>query len=261
MAIEREVASSMKSGITSTFSNMLLEGQSFKEGWQSLWKSIAQIAIRQLLEVWLFQKVLGLGIGGLSTGGSVTAPQPGQGVIKGRANGGLIGFADGGFTDGLIKGAGTGTSDSILTYLAHRGQFIKTSNGEYIIQKSSVDKLGVPFLDMLNQNPDALKSMKKYADGGSLGTQMNPSMKMSTMESYHKYNANKMVTNQNQNKRLEELMQQQNDLISNMGKDGNEGGMVILNTQASSEQVMKALSENPRALNAILGRNRRMGFR
>ncbi len=56
-------------------------------------------------------------------------------------------------------------------------------------------------------------------------------------------------------------MAQQTDLLRNMGKDGGNGGLVVLNTQASSEQVMKALSENPRALNAILGRNQRMGFR
>ena len=70
-----------------------------------------------------------------------------------------------------------------------------------------------------------------------------------------------MLNRDNPNAKMESLMAQQTDLLRNMGKDSGNGGLVVLNTQASSEQVMKALAENPRALNAILGRNQRMGFR
>ena len=70
-----------------------------------------------------------------------------------------------------------------------------------------------------------------------------------------------MLNRDNPNAKMESLMAQQTDLLRNMGKDGGSGGLVVLNTQASSEQVMKALAENPRELNAILGRHQRMGFR
>lgn len=257
------------------FSGMLLEGNSFKDGWQSLWKSIAQIAIKQLLEVWLFKKVLNLGSwfsGGMAEGGSVMDRATGAGGVaegwngnildwpKPHKDGGLIGFATGGYTDGLIKGAGTGTSDSILTYLAHRGQFIKTSNGEYIVKKDSVDKMGVPFLDALNNNPEIVEKMKHYASGGSLGTEMIPTMKNTTVDSYYRYNSNKVLA-QNQNKRLEELMLQQNELISSMGKGNDSGKVIVLNTQADSVSVMKAIQKNPRAIQKLLGHQQSHGFR
>ena len=46
-----------------------------------------------------------------------------------------------------------------------------------------------------------------------------------------------------------------------MGKNENGGGVVVLNTHASSDDVMKALAENPRAVQTILGRQRHFGFR
>ena len=55
-------------------------------------------------------------------------------------------------------------------------------------------------------------------------------------------------------------MAEQNSMLRNMGESGN-GQVVVLNTQASSADVMKALQENPRAVQSILGRQQRMGFR
>ena len=49
--------------------------------------------------------------------------------------------------------------------------------------------------------------------------------------------------------------------IRQMGKNENGGGVVVLNTHASSDDVMKALAENPRAVQTILGRQRHFGFR
>ena len=56
-------------------------------------------------------------------------------------------------------------------------------------------------------------------------------------------------------------MLEQNNLLKNIGQSGGDGKMIILNTQASSADVLKALQENPRAVQAILGRQNRMGFR
>lgn len=180
--------------------------------------------------------------------------------LFGHANGGsLAKFASGGNT-GLISGAGTGTSDSILTYLAHQGRFIATSNGEYIIKKSSVDRLGVNFLDMINQNPEAAAGLKRYADGGSLGESMVPVMSPKTVDSYNSLKKNQAVIKMNSNKKLEELMAQQNDMIGRMGSKDTSGNLVVLNTQADSSSVMKALAKNPRMVQKILGGQKKHGF-
>ena len=192
-----------------------------------------------------------------------TAAQSSSSITGGiwpHANGGsLAKFASGGNT-GLIKGAGTGTSDSILTYLAHQGRFIATSNGEYIIKKSSVDKLGVNFLDMINQNPDAAAGLKRYADGGSLGENMVPVMSPKTVDSYNSLNKNHAVIKMNSNKKLEQLMAQQNEMIGKMGSKSDSGNLVVLNTQADSSSVMKALAKNPRMVQKILGGQKKHGF-
>lgn len=192
-----------------------------------------------------------------------TAAQSSSSITGGiwpHANGGsLAKFASGGNT-GLIKGAGTGTSDSILTYLAHQGRFIATSNGEYIIKKSSVDKLGVNFLDMINQNPDVAAGLKRYADGGSLGENMIPVMSPKTVDSYNSLNKNHAVIKMNSNKKLEQLMAQQNEMIGKMGSKSDSGNLVVLNTQADSSSVMKALAKNPRMVQKILGGQKKHGF-
>lgn len=209
------------------------------------------------------------GIGGSSSGGGMGwAGYAGIAIslfsmFRKHADGGLVkGFATGGDTTGLIRGAGTGTSDSILTYLANRGQFIRTSNGEYIIKKSTVDKVGVGFLDTLNANPEAIAGMKRYADGGDLGESYEPVMSPKTVENYRKFNRNNTVIKTSSNKRLEQLMQQQNDMLAAMGsKDNGSGNMVVLNTQADSASVMRAIQKNPRAFQRIMGNQQRHGFR
>ena len=209
------------------------------------------------------------GIGGSSSGGGMgLAGYAGIAIslfsmFRKHADGGLVkGFATGGDTTGLIRGAGTGTSDSILTYLANRGQFIRTSNGEYIIKKSTVDKVGVGFLDTLNANPEAIAGMKRYADGGNLGESYEPVMSPKTVENYRKFNRNNTVIKTSSNKRLEQLMQQQNDMLAAMGsKDNGSGNMVVLNTQADSASVMRAIQKNPRAFQRIMGNQQRHGFR
>lgn len=83
------------------------------------------------------------------------------------ANGGLISrFANGGHVSkepdsllkylggGHVKGAGTGTSDSIPAML---------SNGEFVVRSSAVRNLGVNILDSINEG------RFKFADGGIVG--------------------------------------------------------------------------------------------
>lgn len=62
---------------------------------------------------------------------------------------------------GLIRGAGTGTSDSILSYL---------SNGEYVIKASSVQKFGSNFFSALNNGfVPADANTPRFATGGLVG--------------------------------------------------------------------------------------------
>lgn len=247
-----------------TFADIIVEGNSAKDVWKNLWKDMAKDAIRRLFQVqdsvkqtsFLMQALGGLfGLGGASTG-AFDAMGGYTSVTGFFASGGSIpGYATGGNTDGLIKGAGTGTSDSILTYLQHRGQFIKTSKGEYIMQKSAVDKYGTTMLDMINAG--------KFANGGKIGTDVVPYLKnpkvvqdnTSLLSADAKINRemSKQLATQN------ELMQQQNSMLSNMG--GGNGNIVVMPVQPDANSVLKILQDNPRAVQAILGGQRKMGFR
>ncbi len=240
-------------GMKTMFSDVLMEGSSFRDAWKNLWTDIGKFALDRLLEIQLSRWIPGLKLAG---GGSVSP----------KANGGLVGFASGGYTDGLIQGAGTGTSDSILTYLAHRGQFIATSNGEYIIKKSSVDKLGVGFLDTLNNNPEAigaLNGLKRYANGGNLGESYAPSMSLKGINGYKTFNKSNMEKQMSfSTRKMETLLQGLRQDVQDGNKSDNSVAQpIILNTQADSASVMKAIAKNPRALQAIMGNNQRRGFR
>ena len=73
-----------------------------------------------------------------------------SGSAPGHASGGLIGYA----TGGHVRGAGTGTSDSIPAML---------SNGEYVLNAKAVQRIGVSNLDSLNRGG----TITQYASGGS----------------------------------------------------------------------------------------------
>jgi hypothetical protein len=84
----------------------------------------------------------------VTVSGSFSVPSAAQ-VAKVSAQ--LGGFASG----GLIQGAGTGTSDSILARLSH---------GEFVQKASTVAREGVGNMHMLNQGRATI--IPKFADGG-----------------------------------------------------------------------------------------------
>lgn len=241
--VELELKSTITSGIQTMFSDILFEGKSFSESWQALWKSIGQFALRQLLMVQL-QKV---GLGLFSDGGAIPAKADG-GLLKFADGGPIPGYAGGGKTAGLIRGAGTGRSDSILAYLANKDKFVFLSNGEYVMTEEATKRIGKDNLDAMNYS--------KYADGGSFSpTPYVPQLSASSSAKM------KSINKTNPNARMEELMQQQTDVIKN-SKDSDENGkVVILNTQADSTSVMAAIAKNPRMLQRILGNGGGHGFR
>ena len=137
-----------------------------------------------------------------------------------------------------------------------KDKFVWLSNGEYVINEKSAKALGYDTLDKLNG----------YATGGPLDTSItNPTPYVPTINPQVAqrtttiYGSNKMTEYllREQNKK----MAQQNEMLKNMNTEGGNGKMIILNTQASSADVLRALQENPRAVQAIMGQQRNMGFR
>lgn len=184
---------------------------------------------------------------GLSLAGSLLGRTKGSSIPK---------LATGGAPAGRIKGAGSGRSDSILAYLQDKDKFVWLSNGEYVINEKSAKALGYDTLDKLNG----------YATGGPLDTSItNPTPYVPTINPQVAqrtttiYGSNKMTEYllREQNKK----MAQQNEMLKNMNTEGGNGKMIVLNTQASSADVLRALQENPRAVQAIMGQQRNMGFR
>lgn len=239
--------------------DILIKGKSVQEVFANIAKDLASYALKHLV-------YNAFGIGNLGGGGGMIG---GLGALLGgifAEGGSLQGLATGGKiegfdTGGQIRGAGTGTSDSILTYLGNKGKFIKTSDGEYIIKEKTVSKLGTGFFDMLNNHPEMFEGFRKYASGGSLGEEVSPSMSTNAVKSYKSYTTNKAAIKNNPNQNLERLMQEQTGVIKGMGQQDGGGKLVVLNTQADNATVLKALQQNPRALHAILGGQKKRGFR
>lgn len=176
-------------------------------------------------------------IGLFSTGGSLEKFATGGNSVK---NG------------GKIKGAGTGVSDSILAYLEEQGKFIAVSNGEYIMNANATQKYGA-ILEQMN--------LDKFAAGGAvvpepyIPTFKNPNIASNII----KQEAQK----QNNNARMEELLGQQNLILTNIAKQDNSSGgnVTILNTRASKEEIFGELAKDPRALQRLLYGNQKRGFR
>lgn len=74
-------------------------------------------------------------------------------------------FSEGGAvqaaTGGLIRGPGTGTSDSIPALV---------SNGEYVVRAEAVKRVGVEFMHRINQG-DVPRALRSFRDGGQVGGQ------------------------------------------------------------------------------------------
>ena len=69
---------------------------------------------------------------------------------------------------GLIKGPGTGTSDSILAKVGYaNGGFIGVSNNEYIVKAASVQKYGVGFMNAVNNQQLSPVSANTSSSAGS----------------------------------------------------------------------------------------------
>jgi hypothetical protein len=119
--------------IGNALGDVLTRTRSFKDAFKSLLLGIAQDIIRSNIN----KALAGLFTAGFGATGNL------PGVVAGGPA-----FADG----GMVRGPGTGTSDSIAARL---------SNGEFVIKAASVNKFGKGFFDMLNSG-----QMPAFANGG-----------------------------------------------------------------------------------------------
>lgn len=196
------------------------------------------LATESLAEV---MTMAGTPITPFANGGSISSRL----LTAAYANGGSIpGYA----SAGLIRGAGTGKSDSILAYLANKDKFVYLSNGEYVMTAEATSRIGKDNLDAMNYG--------KFADGGAL----NPTPYVPQISPRIARRAENITPN-NPNARMEQLMQEQTDTIRNMGDSDGSGNVIVLNTHASSDDVMNAIQKNPRAFQAIMHNQKRHGFR
>jgi hypothetical protein len=125
--------------------------QAFTKMATSILADLARIAIEKSIV-----SVLGLS---LSTGGKVSGSYAGGG-LPGFRIGGLPGFAGGTRSaSGMISGAGTGTSDSILAMVGG-SRPIAVSNGEGIVTAKAVQNYW-PIIDSMNKG-----KFPKFASGG-----------------------------------------------------------------------------------------------
>ena len=144
---KESIASAITSDLASWFTQGIQAAESFGDAMRSLALSVVQSIqqiIAQMMAMMLVKKMLGAFGGG--TGG---------------ADAGAAGFASG----GLIRGPGTGTSDSIPARL---------SNYEYVVRASVVKQPGVlEMLNTLNYGTPRIKSIprfSRFADGGLVDT-------------------------------------------------------------------------------------------
>ena len=188
----------------------------------------------------------------------------GWGLFGGKADGGSVeGKKDGGYiprfdSGGLIRGAGTGTSDSILTYLEDRGQFIRTSDGEFIIRKKAVDTLGLSFLNRLNDNPEQIavkdKIIKAYKDGGALGDEMEPVMSDKASQNLQQFTVNQ-TDRENHSRRQEKLLESISLQLSTFTKPVNETTNMNINA-VDSRSFVQLLEKHSDVIMGLMRRER-----
>lgn len=122
---------------------------------QSILSSLRQVVsqiLAELTRVMIMKAIVGIGsaLAG-ALGGSLGGVPGVSGTHGGGGAGGSLGHIGGHADGGLIRGAGTSTSDSILARL---------SNNEYVIPADKVKKFGVRFFDAIRTG------MPAFATGG-----------------------------------------------------------------------------------------------
>ena len=134
----------VEDGLTGILTGTKSVAQGFRDMADKIIADLARIAVEKLI----------LSVIGLKDGGPV----------PGFVDGGIPGFALGGrpsIDRGVIRGDGTGTSDSILAIAGGRG-LIKVSTGEGIVNERGMKKYRAAF-DAINED-----RLPAFAEGGAI---------------------------------------------------------------------------------------------
>lgn len=139
----------VSNSFTNAFTNMTTGAESASQAIKNLGRSLLQAFANALLQR-AFNSIVS-GIAGLGQTTTVPAGQSSPGLFGG-------GFAEG----GLVRGPGTGTSDSMLA---------RVSNGEFWMQSKAVKHWGVDFMNAINKG-----ILPAFANGGivsNMGSYLN----------------------------------------------------------------------------------------
>jgi hypothetical protein len=163
-----EISNGMYSGLQTSIKGLLDGSMSISEAWENLRGTMlgtlvqmAAQAIASNLMVALLGKPIAAATAAAWAPAAAMVSLATMGANSAAANAGIVatsalaqGFAGaGGLAEGgMVRGRGTGTSDSIPTML---------SNGEYVLRASAVSKIGKPLLDTLNRG-----GVPRFATGG-----------------------------------------------------------------------------------------------
>lgn len=149
------------------FGRLVVDGEHFGRSAEAIFRNLLQSIARTFAEQG-FNELAGVGVGLIKSGitsalGSFSGPDVvNGGSAQGAYGGGFSGFAEG----GVIKGKGTGTSDSILGMIRDNGAPIMVSNGESILTAKATSMMGEDLINALNRGQ---VSVSKYAQGGVIG--------------------------------------------------------------------------------------------
>lgn len=156
-------------GLLDFFERGIIECNKFGDAIRNLAITVLQ-SIQKIYAQEMTRRIMGM----FNFGGSKSAdPWTLSNGTKLDPNFGFGGeFADGGELDsGLVKGPGTGTSDSIMAWGSNLGKFFRFSDGEFMLKTAAVKKYGTNFLNALNSGLVPTGMIKAYATGGSLTDQ------------------------------------------------------------------------------------------
>lgn len=137
----KNISNQMASAFTNAFMSFLDGTKTAGEAFADFAKSIIMYIIQMIVQAAILKAIA-----------------PWMNNMFGLSDGGAVALADGGVvyaaTGGRISGPGTSRSDSIPAML---------SDGEYVVNAAAVDKVGLPFLDMVNRG-----KYPKFAGGGAV---------------------------------------------------------------------------------------------
>ena len=140
----------LEDGLLGVISGTESVASAFKKLAASIIADLARIAIEKAIV-----GVIGKSFFGLSEGGAI---------------GDVPGFAEGGTPGGLIKGPGTGTSDSILAILGGGKGAIRVSTDEFIVNAAAT-KRHLPLLEAINSG-----KLPGFATGGRISAPRLPDL-------------------------------------------------------------------------------------